>query len=52
MDVDRAHAFAATLNPHNGIEQRSAEWIDYLCDQLEWARDELCTLRDQQDARD
>lgn len=52
MDVDVARRFAGSLNPHTGIEVRSAQWIDYLADQLEWARDEINALRDREDCRD
>lgn len=51
MDVDVAHRFASGLNPHTGVEAKAAQWIDYLADQLEWARDEINSLRDREDAR-
>lgn len=51
MDVDVAHQFASTLNLHTGQEAKAAQWIDYLADQLEWARDQIDMLRDREDAR-
>lgn len=52
MDVDAARMFSTGLNLHTAIEAQSARWIDYLADQLEWARDEISSLRDREDCRD
>jgi hypothetical protein len=49
VDVDVAHQFATTLNLRTGQEAKAAQWIDYLADQLEWARGEICALRDRED---
>ena len=52
MDVDAARRFVAGLNLHTSIEAQAAQWIGYLCDQVEWARDELSSMRDREDCRD
>jgi hypothetical protein len=44
-------AFAGALDPTHGMESRAAEWIEYLCGQLDWARDEIHFLRDSEDQR-
>jgi hypothetical protein len=52
VDVDAARGFAVGLNLHTAIEAQAAQWIGYLTDQLEWARDEIASLRDREDCRD
>lgn len=41
--------FARSLNEHDPVQARALAWIEYLIDQVEWARDEICAVRDQHD---
>jgi hypothetical protein len=50
MDVDAARAFSIGLDLHTTLGAQSARWIEYLADQLEWAREEISSLRDREDA--
>jgi len=50
-EIGHARAFAQSLNMHATREALAAQWIDALADQLQWAQDEICALRDREAAR-
>jgi hypothetical protein len=50
-EIRQAREFARSLNMHATREAVAAQWIDALVDRLEWAQDEICALRDREDAR-
>lgn len=50
-EIGYARAFATQLNMHASREAQAAQWISALTDQLEWAQDEICALRDREATR-